>query len=54
MPDETSNMDMDKLSTKDDSASSLGESESDSGNESEEEREKKLKELQDQVGTSDT
>ncbi|KAL4219682.1 Bromodomain-containing protein 4 [Mactra antiquata] len=48
MPDEAS-MDMDKLSTKDDSASSLGESDSDSGNESEEEREKKLKELQDQV-----
>lgn len=49
MPDEPIGIDFDKLSTKDESGSSLGESESDSGNESEEEREKKLKELQDQV-----
>lgn len=47
MPDEPS--DIDKMSMRDDSGSSLGESDSDSGNESEEEREKKLKELQDQV-----
>lgn len=49
MPDEPTSLELDKLSTKDDSASSLGESDSESGNESEEEREKKLKELQDQV-----
>lgn len=49
MPDEPAFDSLDKLSTKDDSGSSLGETDSESGNESEEEREKKLKELQDQV-----
>lgn len=49
MPDEQAFDSLDKLSTKDDSGSSLGETDSESGNESEEEREKKLKELQDQV-----
>ena len=49
MPDEHAFDTLDKLSNKDDSGSSLGETESESGNESEEEREKKLTELQDQV-----